>query len=695
MMSLLEALSPRRATPPAKAVTGPFAGRVEYGIPLSAFDRSAATSAKDAQAVAARDPWIRAAERVIGDRFSTVGWHLEDSTGTTIGTEDGQNDDPRYLAVLDLIERPYTPRAGEPVNDTPRTRSQQWRVTSRHMGVCGIGYWFLDQTDAGAGVPMQILYINPARMTPATNRAGQLIGWLLDADRAGHGGTPLALGQVLPFPLEHPDAGFIPAGLVDSILGKDAIVRFADRHAADVLASGGRMSGIVAPPTGETIPSDQYDQMVLDFRAAAEAPDATRRLIVLRGPVGFTQTVATPEQLALVDVANRLGRDGILGLWGVPETQLGLSGAGGLNSGDTKSYDEAILWQNAVGPRLRTFAETLQYGLLDRYAAIGIEVRIVVDEPSYDDETPAYDRASKATSQPLTNRERRAILSLDPFGDARDDEVWLAQTMVRVFPEPEPGPTPPQLAPFTGQPPAPEATAGETEDALDDTPERDEAVGKASVDALRVAVRRFLKAWGARIGEAVEAHAEHVTRKPTDTSVWWDAKAFERELAEVLEPHVASLARGRIAMVDRRMSAGKASVRSSLASVLPRLLRKVGLDIRDIGRTTRDRVIHAIRQGIEQGLSPRELGELVRTSAGFDEARAETIARTETAKVLNQASIESYREYEVQYVQADDGDDDEECAARNGQVYTLDEAEGIEDHPNGTLSWTPVIGAPA
>lgn len=694
MMSLLQALSPRRPVLPAKAVTGPFAGRVEYGIPLSALERSAATSARDAQAVAMRDPWIRAAERVIGDRFSTVVWHLEDGTGTTVGTEDGQNDDPRYLAVLDLIERPYTPGPGEPVNDTPRTRSQQWRVTSRHMGVCGIGYWFLDRADAGAGIPLQLLYINPARMTPATNRAGQLIGWVLDADRAGRGGTPLGLGQVLPFPLEHPDAGFVPVGLVDSILGKDAIVRFADRHAADVLASGGRMAGIVAPPTGESIPQDQYEQMVLDFRSAAEAPDATRRLIILRGPVGFTQTVATPEQLALVDVANRLGRDGILGLWGVPETQLGLAGAGGLNSGETKSYDEAILWQNAVGPRLRTFAETLQYGLLDRYAAMGIEVRIVVDEPSFDDDTPAFDRASKATSQPLTNRERRAILNLDPFGDERDDEVWLSQGMVRVFPEwsaPAAPPPPPSAPP----PRAPEASARETEDALAGVPDRQDVAGKASIDAMRVAVRRFLEGWGARIGASVEAHAEHLARKPGDTAVWWDADAFERELADVLGPHVARLAVSRTAAVDRRMAAGKASVRSSLASVLPRLLRKVGLDIRGIGRTTRDRVVHAIRQGIAQGLGARELGELVRTSAGFDEARAETIARTETAKVLNQASIESYREYEVEYVQADDGDGDEECAARDGQVYTLDEAEGIEDHPNGTLSWTPVMGAPA
>src|SRR6185369_8821894 len=38
-----------------------------------------------------------------------------------------------------------------------------------------------------------------------------------------------------------------------------------------------------------------------------------------------------------------------------------------------------------------------------------------------------------------------------------------------------------------------------------------------------------------------------------------------------------------------------------------------------------------------------------------------------------------------------DGDGDEECAARNGQEYTIEEAQGIDDHPNGTLVWSPIV----
>ncbi len=42
-------------------------------------------------------------------------------------------------------------------------------------------------------------------------------------------------------------------------------------------------------------------------------------------------------------------------------------------------------------------------------------------------------------------------------------------------------------------------------------------------------------------------------------------------------------------------------------------------------------------------------------------------------------------------VEAIDGDGDEECAARDGQEFSIADADGIEDHPNGTLDWVPVL----
>jgi hypothetical protein len=75
----------------------------------------------------------------------------------------------------------------------------------------------------------------------------------------------------------------------------------------------------------------------------------------------------------------------------------------------------------------------------------------------------------------------------------------------------------------------------------------------------------------------------------------------------------------------------------------------------------------------------------------FDAYRAEVIARTETALSFNRAALGGYKEFSIREVQAIDGDGDEQCAERDGRTFSVEDAYGIEDHPNGTLDWIPVI----
>lgn len=112
--------------------------------------------------------------------------------------------------------------------------------------------------------------------------------------------------------------------------------------------------------------------------------------------------------------------------------------------------------------------------------------------------------------------------------------------------------------------------------------------------------------------------------------------------------------------------------------------------ITQINEYTRDQVRRLVGEAIDQGMSAREAGEYIENWKGWDEYRAERIARTEMMDSYNSAAIDTYKEYGVQLVEAVDGDDDEECAARNGQVFSVAEAANIQDHPNGTLDWIPI-----
>jgi hypothetical protein len=129
--------------------------------------------------------------------------------------------------------------------------------------------------------------------------------------------------------------------------------------------------------------------------------------------------------------------------------------------------------------------------------------------------------------------------------------------------------------------------------------------------------------------------------------------------------------------------------------VMARLMKGVGEDIGGILDTTRDMVRGEIERGLADGIGAAELGDRIEAAAAFDEYRAEMVARTETATLLNRAAVESYRAFGVTHVEVIDGDDDEECQAANGQTWTIEEAEANPiAHPNCVRDFSPIVGEP-
>ena len=132
---------------------------------------------------------------------------------------------------------------------------------------------------------------------------------------------------------------------------------------------------------------------------------------------------------------------------------------------------------------------------------------------------------------------------------------------------------------------------------------------------------------------------------------------------------------------------------------------------RMIHRTTNTAIQRAVSIGLERGYSIQQLSRGVpddkfpgiRSVLGETENRSRLIARTEVMRTQNQTTTGFYKEQGFAYVQADDVDGDPDdnyidpgdpygrtCAERHGQVYTLEDAQNIDDHPNGTLNWMPM-----
>ena len=130
-----------------------------------------------------------------------------------------------------------------------------------------------------------------------------------------------------------------------------------------------------------------------------------------------------------------------------------------------------------------------------------------------------------------------------------------------------------------------------------------------------------------------------------------------------------------------------------------------------IHRTSHRNIGRAIGIALERGYSIEGLARGVpddnfpglRSLLTETEKRSRLIARTEIMRTQNQTSVGFYQEQGFGYVRADDPDGDPDdtyvdpgdpygrtCIERHGQVYSLEDARNIDDHPNGRLNWLPM-----
>lgn len=126
------------------------------------------------------------------------------------------------------------------------------------------------------------------------------------------------------------------------------------------------------------------------------------------------------------------------------------------------------------------------------------------------------------------------------------------------------------------------------------------------------------------------------------------------------------------------------------------------LGLLDLSKQVKKSLFRALTEAREEGLGPPAAARRVRdlVSAGpwtSADIRSRVIARTETKFAQNVSSIETYKIADtVSQVRIVDGQllsSDDFCINRDGDVVSFAEAEilAMEEHPNGTLSFSPVV----
>lgn len=127
------------------------------------------------------------------------------------------------------------------------------------------------------------------------------------------------------------------------------------------------------------------------------------------------------------------------------------------------------------------------------------------------------------------------------------------------------------------------------------------------------------------------------------------------------------------------------------------ILERLANNIVAINDTTRADVRRIVGQGIEAGTPYTEIAKAL--TGLYDETysgRSKTIARTETTNAYNLSSLGTYQANGITQVLVYDGDYDPECAAADGQTWSLADADANpSEHPNCVRGFSPIVADPA
>ena len=641
--------------------------------------------------------WFNKAERKISTDFAGL--------VVALAPEDEEGDNQEDEVEADLL----TPwRQLDPIEQFLRlmekpnpyqTGRQLRQKTMIRLDMAGWAFWYTELGTDGLVAEDGIYGISPSRLWPSYDSGGRLIGWVMDKNRPS-GGVPFDVNEIIPFTYGSAEEDLVYGiGVVEAVWAQLPLTDMLARHTADVLSTGGRLAGAMWPKE-RALDEAEFEDAKRAWRNVASDPNAARRLLIFPEPMEWSQGSATPEEIGIPELA-ALNRDDILTAFPISPYQLGVPMPGGLNSAATRKEDRLDYWQGTIHPRVELFEETIQTYLVPRYEeVVGFTLDFEVEEPNLDDAPALIEKVG-------------ALKALIDSGfDEKEAVSAVGLEHIKFVGKPEPVappvPTEPVVSATTqggisGDQTSTGVNVSKGTKAARVVEERDQSLGRM-VPMAQDRLVRFFEEQRQRVEEAWrKLPSTKAERAAKADPTWWDGPEEDRKLTETMRGIYLSVGRSGLQAVADNLD--RVIVKGLVGNVLADLLTYGGQRIKDINDRTLQALTLQLAEGTRRGYSINQLIDgvpdegytgvagvaLDNGTPAFDPYRAEMIARTETMLSYNRATVTSYGEFGVTHLLAYDGDQDEECAARDGQEFTVEEAADIEDHPNGTLVWSPVV----
>lgn len=654
-------------------------------------------------------------------------WHLDEDGGETI---DRQHD------LVKMLRRPNRFYSGKTM----------WMATLADFTVDGNAYWIKVKNRAGA---VEELWWTPCGLLTPQGTPHEFISHYEYRPGGSSGSEAIVLD---PSEVVHFRYGLDPEDIRKGHSPLKSVLRevFTDDEAATFTASLLTNMGIpgllVSPGNGDHTPSEDDVKATKEYVSSEFSGDNRGTPLVMSGPTEIKQFGFSPEQMDL-KALRRIPEERVTAVIGLPAIVAGLGA--GLDRSTFSNFAEAreAAYESNIIPTQSLLAEEIFLQLLPDFDS-GADIDSL--KVGFDNsEVRVLQEDANKRAERMDSGVKAGVVKVSEARTARDlesgpeDDIYLRSlSVVEVSPgadyrglvEPEPPllPSPEALQQdedlvYSGPPPV---SAFFLDDRTKQTGTPRGAT-RAQVRLMQALLRqeqmiasafqRELEEDFAGLGVMAAKAFDEIVANGADLSATNGARVKADEA--IVSQIVASLRIAEWKNNVLRPRFEKNASRTSIATVatinemmdlgvmLPDHVEQgivkgggTRAGLIDIENDTISSIFASIADGREAGAGAAVISQSIEASvpAGrFVHAgssyRATLIARTETKWAQNQSSLATYKEAKsVEMVLAFDarlGESDEDCMARDGQEFTLEAAEyelGTE-HPNGTLSFAPVV----
>lgn len=508
---------------------------------------------------------------------------------------------------------------------------------------------------------------DPSRVSIAVNDKGYITGYAIDNGSGVK--VPFQPDEILHIKTPNPTNPYRGKGAIEAaglyIQTEDYVARFS----RNFIFNNGTPPGILN--INGTMTPEEFERVKAKFNKDFGALDKAGKIaIVKNSEISFEKIGSTIQEADLAGLKNNV-LDSIMAIFRVSKPMIGIVDDVNLANGKNA---KRIFLENVIEPKMIRIVDAINTFVMPRYSSSTVEYRVNYDNPVPEDAQELATVLAALTDVVMTVNDGRAKLGLEPIDGG--DTLRRPINLIDVGDPIESQKSLPESAPVV------KITKTVKKKSL----KRDLKYTKDQKEAYRKGMfsnqRKWEKKYSKAVGEAVDSLKRQVLAKVKSVDKAFDdllpsENAIADLFAEKTNPIAFSLLKeqGGIAM-NFVGSSEKFEVSASVKSYVS---DRVDLFAGNLSSNLREKLANGIADIASSGGTINDTKKFIEDTFGSLKGyQAERIARTETSKYANAASVEAYKQ--TGYVEAKEWLANpgacEFCQEMDGKIISLDDSFG-------------------